>query len=788
MIEFTVTHQLLKLTGRPYVVGNTNDYLTAEFGFTDDWNGFAKVAYFAQGDDVYAFTLVDDMIAKDQHLNLASGEWMVWCYGFGGEVEDPTQLPTDVERISTNAIYLMVEDNGSVSGEIIPITPPTMGEQILALAQDALNTANEALAIAEGVRHDIDVKWGSAARRIPVDNTILDYIIMPNKQGLFYGYHIPDSPGYNAYYYFQVVSYTNEADPSIYYGTMVAWSAGTTATPSFGVYRRRYNYNGWADENWVRIYDETHQPPHPIQPLYNVVAPTASFVSDAERVDAINAYLSLMNKTAKSIGMVGTVYNSPSGRQRITEGVSLQSKYNSVTCAHDQLRLLALAWHSPAALEAAGTYDVQYDVYGLLQDYTVGRDYDKGEVIQRKKGIVDKQAIKCKVNDHVAAEVADEDWAKYWENSDEPLVPCWRHQSVKHSVLDDGVGFEFVAAKSGSTKSNTNAALNYIIDNRPEVPVEPDALPDSEHRNGAYNMSAIVRKNGKTYAVSVLGLEDDDYNKELCISIIRELVELCEIGCSGDMRDFADYHDWGDNIYKSQLVKTSPSIPFGQIHQFYCPSMAICQLIDGNSLEEDLAYIDDTALYLDQYKQRVALSATKLMNACVASRYADTKAYIRLLSKDRVGGSGKPFGDDNIITLKDALAECLAASDNAVATSIASNIGKGAGSDVFIAVRGTTPYADIISALAEGKMVVCKAVISGSTIYMPYVRDYAAADDTTLRFASVYMTPGAAYIANCAVTTEDGETYWTSAPTDKMLVVKSIGEGLKLEDGVLSLA
>ena len=149
-IQFSVSHQKLTLAGRPYLIGNSRDYLTASFQFSEDWTGLAKVAFFSKSKaKPYAFLLVDDAISADQHLNLSSGDWDVWMYGFAGDVEDISQLPTDVMRISTNKTHISVGINGASVGSVLEDEPASLGDQILSAAQNAVNTA-------DSVREDAD--------------------------------------------------------------------------------------------------------------------------------------------------------------------------------------------------------------------------------------------------------------------------------------------------------------------------------------------------------------------------------------------------------------------------------------------------------------------------------------------------------------------------------------------------------------------------------------------------------------------------------------------------------
>lgn len=137
MIQGTVKGQTLRLS-YPTVVSDTIAYLTAVFSFEGtEWNGLSKWAHFKNGDCVFTVNLVDDKIQEEDHLDLAAGEWEVSVHG--NALEDGEV----VRRITTDPQKLFVKKSGVLDGEPLPITPPSVGEQILATAEQALAVANE---------------------------------------------------------------------------------------------------------------------------------------------------------------------------------------------------------------------------------------------------------------------------------------------------------------------------------------------------------------------------------------------------------------------------------------------------------------------------------------------------------------------------------------------------------------------------------------------------------------------------------------------------------------------
>lgn len=129
MIKGTVRGQQL-VVEHPLIVADTIDYLEARFNFvTSDWFGLAKWVHFTQGDIVYDIKLGADMIEKNQHLNLSSGEWSVYLHG--NEYKDGKVI----ERITTNAAIITVVKCGALDGEPFGEIPASITEQILAELQ-----------------------------------------------------------------------------------------------------------------------------------------------------------------------------------------------------------------------------------------------------------------------------------------------------------------------------------------------------------------------------------------------------------------------------------------------------------------------------------------------------------------------------------------------------------------------------------------------------------------------------------------------------------------------------
>lgn len=145
MIHGIVKGQTLRLIYST-VVADTIAYLSATFSFEDKaWEGLSKWVHFKKGNDVFSAELVNDTLTADRHLNLSAGEWEVYLYGIaaeGGEV---------VRRITTNSQKLIVLESGILGGDPLPVEPPSIGEQILAKAAQALS-------VTEGFQEAVDAE------------------------------------------------------------------------------------------------------------------------------------------------------------------------------------------------------------------------------------------------------------------------------------------------------------------------------------------------------------------------------------------------------------------------------------------------------------------------------------------------------------------------------------------------------------------------------------------------------------------------------------------------------
>lgn len=145
-IKLTIKGQKLTIA-QETIAEQTIDYLEADASFSSEWDNLIKFAHFTKAgcgeEENYVIELVNDKITKDKHLNLSKGEWIVSLHGneiVGEEV---------VERATTTIAQLYVKATGFLNGEPLPITPPSVGEQILAKVLEANTRSEEAKNISE---------------------------------------------------------------------------------------------------------------------------------------------------------------------------------------------------------------------------------------------------------------------------------------------------------------------------------------------------------------------------------------------------------------------------------------------------------------------------------------------------------------------------------------------------------------------------------------------------------------------------------------------------------------
>lgn len=194
ILNFSVKGQSLSVSSAlPVIVSDTIDYLSAQFYFDGSWDGMQKIAHFKNGDTVFDFLLTDGAITPADHLNLGSGLWSVYVHG------DKAEGGETVQRLTTNSAYIKVTASGVINGNPAPVTPASLGEQILAVAQgaklevDKLNSYSVKFygAKGDGVTDDtaaiqscIDATGADGVIVIPAGNYMVSNLSVINKPGI----------------------------------------------------------------------------------------------------------------------------------------------------------------------------------------------------------------------------------------------------------------------------------------------------------------------------------------------------------------------------------------------------------------------------------------------------------------------------------------------------------------------------------------------------------------------------------------------------------------------------
>ena len=133
-----VQNQNLTVTIPTPVVGDSVNYISAEYRFSDDWDDVMKIAFFKDIDNnvIYTVALVGDKIPAENGVNLAPGKWATWLVG------EKTAGGALLQRITTTVCGFTVIEGGVIDGVPFEFSP-SLGEQILAEANEALAIAKE---------------------------------------------------------------------------------------------------------------------------------------------------------------------------------------------------------------------------------------------------------------------------------------------------------------------------------------------------------------------------------------------------------------------------------------------------------------------------------------------------------------------------------------------------------------------------------------------------------------------------------------------------------------------
>lgn len=136
-MRFSVNNQIITVEDTELVSGSSNLY-TAEFNFSEDWNGFIRVAVFQQenGGSAYHVPLTEDSCVIPWESISQPGYLKVGVYGVLGNTHKPT--------IWCQPVFV---DKGTNSAQ--PSEPsPSVYEELLEKTREAVGTAGQAVEIA----------------------------------------------------------------------------------------------------------------------------------------------------------------------------------------------------------------------------------------------------------------------------------------------------------------------------------------------------------------------------------------------------------------------------------------------------------------------------------------------------------------------------------------------------------------------------------------------------------------------------------------------------------------
>lgn len=134
VLKFIVTKQKLTEDGKPFVVENSVEYLTAEFDFSSAWTSCSKTAVFKKASGEAFSVLLDNKnscVVPWEVIQCPS--FTVSVYGICG-----------IERITTNQVTIKVDISGYEEGQTPEDPTPTVYETILVELNDIKNNLGTA--------------------------------------------------------------------------------------------------------------------------------------------------------------------------------------------------------------------------------------------------------------------------------------------------------------------------------------------------------------------------------------------------------------------------------------------------------------------------------------------------------------------------------------------------------------------------------------------------------------------------------------------------------------------
>ena len=139
-IYYRINQQNLNISIPTPLVSGSINYVSGYCTFSDEWESTEKFVFFTNESEsiTYKFLLQNGGFGNDIGVNLKAGVWKTWVVGYSYE------NGAIAKQISTNIREFNVLESGVIDGVNVGISPD-VGEQILGVANEAVNKANEAL-------------------------------------------------------------------------------------------------------------------------------------------------------------------------------------------------------------------------------------------------------------------------------------------------------------------------------------------------------------------------------------------------------------------------------------------------------------------------------------------------------------------------------------------------------------------------------------------------------------------------------------------------------------------
>ncbi|NCC14913.1 MAG: hypothetical protein EOM28_00985, partial [Clostridia bacterium] len=141
-ISFSVGGQKIKYSTFTRIVANSVNVVTATFSFTQEWENYIKKAIFSIGDISKTLILTENTVEiPSECLTLGT-----LCVSVVGVIDEP------YSRLTTEKMHgIPVIGSGALNGDTVNVPTPTEGEQVVLLAQSAVDTVDSALSVANGI-------------------------------------------------------------------------------------------------------------------------------------------------------------------------------------------------------------------------------------------------------------------------------------------------------------------------------------------------------------------------------------------------------------------------------------------------------------------------------------------------------------------------------------------------------------------------------------------------------------------------------------------------------------